>query len=174
MPWEIDPFHTLVEFSVVHLKINVVKGRFKEAHGSIHLDVQHPEQSWVKAQINAASVDTGVHPRDGHLRSADFFEVSKHPLIIFESTAVKQSGERKAIVAGNLTLHGVTAPVNFETTFTGYTRDPEAGGWRIGLFARGSVDRRTFQMNFNRLIEGVAMVGYETHIELHIEAVQVG
>lgn len=174
MPWEIDPFHTLVEFSVVHLKINVVKGRFKEAHGSIHLDVQHPEQSWVKAQINAASVDTGVPPRDGHLRSADFFEVSKHPLIIFESTAVKQSGERKAIVAGNLTLHGVTAPVNFETTFTGYTRDPEAGGWRIGLFARGTIDRRTFQMNFHRLIEGVAMVGYETRIELHIEAVQTG
>lgn len=174
MPWEIDPFHTLVEFSVVHLKINVVKGRFKEAHGSIHLDVQNPEQSWVKAQVNAATIDTGVLPRDGHLRSADFFEVAKYPLITFESTAIKQSGERNAIVTGNLTLHGVTAPVSFECTFTGYTRDPEVGGWRIGIFARGSLDRRTFHMRFNRLIEGVALVGYETRLELHIEAVQTG
>lgn len=174
MAWEIDPFHTLVEFSVVHLMINIVKGRFKEVRGSIHLDVQQPENSWVKAQINAASIDTGVAPRDGHLRSADFFDVARYPLITFESTAVQQTGEKSSVVIGNLTLHGVTHPVSFQTKFTGYTRDPETGGWRVGISALGTIDRRIFDMQFNRLTEGVALVGNEARIELHIEAVQMG
>ncbi|HEY1350445.1 MAG TPA: YceI family protein [Ktedonobacteraceae bacterium] len=174
MPWEIDPFHTLVEFSVVHLMINVVKGRFKEVHGSIHLDIQQPENSWVKAQVTTASIDTGVAARDGHLRSADFFEAVKYPLISFESTSVQQTGEKTSIVTGNLCLHGVTRPISFQAKFTGHTRDPQTGGWRIGLAATGTIDRRLFDMHFNRLIEGVAMVGHEAHIEMHIEATQMG
>lgn len=174
MPWEIDPFHTLVEFSVVHLAINIVKGRFKEVRGSLHLDIQQPENSWVKAHVNAASIDTGVAPRDGHLRSADFFDVVKYPTIAFESTAIQRTGDTSSVVTGNLTLHGVTQPVSFQAKFTGYTRDPETGGWRIGLTATACVDRRTFGMHFSRLIEGIAMVGNEARIELHIEAVQMG
>lgn len=174
MPWEIDPFHTLVEFSVIHLMINVVKGRFKEVHGSLHLDIQRPENSWVRAQVNTASIDTGVAPRDGHLRSADFFDAVKYPIISFESTSVQQTGEKSSLVTGNLCLHGVTRQVGFQAKFTGYTRDPETGGWRIGLSAAATVDRRMFDMHFNRLIEGVAMVGNEARIELHIEALQMG
>lgn len=173
MPWEIDPFHTLVEFSVVHLMINIVKGRFKEVRGSIHLDVQHPEKSWVKAQVNAASIDTGVAARDGHLRSADFFEVAKYPAITFESTAVQQTGEKSSLVTGDLTLHGITCSISFHTKFTGYTRDPETGGWRMGLTATGTLDRRMFHMRFNRLAEGIAIVGHETLVELHMEAIQM-
>jgi polyisoprenoid-binding protein YceI len=173
MPWEIDPFHTLVEFSVVHLAINLVKGRFKEVHGSIHLDIQQPERSWVRAQVNTASIDTGVAPRDGHLRSADFFEAVKYPTITFESTSVKQTSEKSSIVTGNLTLHGVTREVSFQTRFTGYTRDEETKGWRIGLSATGVVDRRTFNMHFSRLVENVLLVGNEARIELHIEAIQM-
>lgn len=78
------------------------------------------------------------------------------------------------MVIGNLSLHGVTRPVSFQARFTGYTRDPETGGWRIGLSATGTIDRRMFDMHFNRLIEGVAMVGNEARIELHIEAMQMG
>jgi polyisoprenoid-binding protein YceI len=174
MSWEIDPFHTLVEFSVVHLMINVVKGRFKEVRGSIHLDIQQPEHSWVKAQVNTASIDTGVAPRDGHLRSADFFDAVRYPVISFESTSVQQTGEKTSIVIGNLSLHGVTRPVSFQAKFTGYTRDPETGSWRIGLSATGTVDRRTFDMHFNRLVEGIAVVGNEARVELHIEAIQMG
>lgn len=173
MPWEIDPFHTLVEFSVVHLKINLVKGRFKEVRGSLHLDIQQPGNSWVKAYVNAASIDTGVPARDGHLRSADFFASAKYPTISFESTAVRPTGETTSMVTGNLTLHGITHPVTFQTKFTGYTRDLETKGWRVGLAAMGIIDRRTFEMNFNRVVEGVAMVGHEARIELYIEAIQM-
>lgn len=172
MPWEIDPFHTLVEFSVVHLKINIVKGRFKEVHGTLHLDIQKPENSWVKAQVNTASIDTGVAARDGHLRSADFFEATKYPTIIFESAAIEQTSETTSVVTGNLTLHGVTHAVSFQAKFTGYTRDADTHGWRVGLTATSVIDRRTFDMNFNRLAEGVALVGNEARIKLYIEAVQ--
>src|SRR5882724_9775805 len=135
MFWEIDPFHSLVEFSVWHLMINIVKGRFKEVHGTIQLDPKRPEESRVKAQVSAASIDTGIAPRDGHLRSADFFEVAKYPMITFESTGIQQVGAKSAIVTGNLTLHGVTQSIQFQAELTGYTRDPETDGGRIGLSA---------------------------------------
>lgn len=173
MAWEIDPFHTLVEFSVVHLKINIVKGRFKEVRGSLHLDTQQPGNSWVKAQVTTASLDTSVAARDGHLRSADFFEAAKYPTITFESTAVEQTGEASSIVTGNLTLHGVTRAVNFQTKFTGYTRDAETKSWRVGLTALGVIDRRQFNMHFNRIVEGTAIVGNEARIKMYIEALQM-
>lgn len=173
MTWEIDPFHTLVEFSVVHLKINIVKGRFKEVRGSLHLDIQHPENSWVKAQVNTASIDTGVAARDGHLRSADFFDAVKYPTIVFESVLVEQMGETIGKVTGNLTLHGITRQVTFDAKFTGYTRDADTKGWRVGLSAVTVIDRRHFDMLFNQRMEGVAMVGNEARIEMFIEAVQM-
>ncbi|HLI69969.1 MAG TPA: YceI family protein [Ktedonobacteraceae bacterium] len=172
MAWEIDPFHTLVEFSVVHLKISIVKGRFKEVHGTLHLDTLHPENSWVKAQVNVASIDTGVPARDGHLRSADFFDAVRYPTIAFESTAVEPTGETTSRVMGNLSLHGVTRPVTFYAKYMGYTRDVETQGWRVGLHATAVINRRDFAMYFNAVVEGVALVGNEARIELFIEALQ--
>ncbi|GHO41975.1 YceI family protein [Ktedonospora formicarum] len=174
MPWEIDPHHTLVEFSVTHLTINIVKGRFKDVHGTIHLDTQHPENSWVKARIQAASIDTGVTQRDAHLRSADFFEVVKYPTITFESTSVRPIGPKSSIVTGNLTLHGITGTIELQTEFTGSVRDPLTESIRIGLTARGILDRRAFQMRFNQLVgDGLPLVGNRVHIELRIEALHV-
>ncbi len=174
MLWVIDPFHTLVEFSVVHLKINIVKGRFKEVQGSIYLDVERPEESRVRAEVNAASIDTNMLARDGHLRSADFFEVARYPLITFESTLVQQTGTKSSLVTGNLTLHGITRPVSFEAEFRGAARDPETGNWRIGLFAAGAIDRRMFTMLYGSPGEkSVGIVGNEVRIELHIEAIHM-
>ncbi len=174
MPWKIDPFHTLVEFAVWHLMINLVKGRFKEVHGMLELDLQHPENSQVKAEVEAASIDTGVVVRDGHLRSADFFEVAKYPTISFTSTSIKQTGERRGIVTGELSLHGVTHTVSFQTELTGYTQDPETKNWRIGLLAVTILDRREFNLNYGQAVTGgMAFVGNEVRIELRIEAVQM-
>lgn len=174
MTWIIDPFHTLVEFSVVHLKINLVKGRFNEVRGSMHLDFQRPELSWVKAQINAASIYTGVAARDNHLRSADFFEVATYPTITFESTEVQQTGTNSGLVAGELTLHGVTRIVSFQTQFGGSTKDPDTGNRRIGFSAVSAIDRRIFNMHFSHILEGnIAFVANEARIELNIEAVQM-
>ncbi|HEU5373828.1 MAG TPA: YceI family protein [Ktedonobacteraceae bacterium] len=174
MTWIIDPLHTLVEFSVVHLKINLVKGRFYEVRGSLHLDFQRPERSWVKAQVNTASLSTGVAARDQHLRSADFFDVARYPSIDFESTHVLQTEAAKGVVTGNLTLHGITQLVSFQTTFGGSAQDPESDSWRVGFSARGSIDRRSFNMHYRQLSRGeIALVGDQVQLELHIEAVQV-
>jgi polyisoprenoid-binding protein YceI len=174
MTWVIDPLHSLVEFSVAHLNINLVKGRFYEVRGSIHLDFQRPENCWVRAQVNAASLSTGVAARDSHLRSADFFDVAHYPTIDFESTRVQQTGANSGIVTGNLTLHGVTATVSFQVNYGGVAQDPESNGWRVGFSAQGAINRSTFHMHFNQLLKGgILFIGEQVQIELHVEAVQL-
>jgi polyisoprenoid-binding protein YceI len=169
MSWVIDPFHTLVEFSVAHLTINIVKGRFKEVRGSIYLDNRRPEKSWVKALISAASIDSGIIARDNQLRSTNFFDVATYPTVTFASTVVQQTGPTSGMVTGNLTLRGMTYPVSFQTEFNGYVQDPETGAQRIGLFATTTIDRRTFNM----LQPPQEFIGHEVRIELHIEAVEM-
>ncbi|QBD79551.1 polyisoprenoid-binding protein [Ktedonosporobacter rubrisoli] len=171
MAWEIDPSHTLVEFAVVHLMINTVKGRFTDISGTIHLDAQQPETSWVKAQVKAASIQTGVAQRDAHLRSADFFDVSKFPLIAFESTRITNVEKNHCTLHGNLSLHGVTRPIEFQAEYTGHNRDPFSGGWRAGLYATTVIDRRDFAMSFEQTHMGIATVGYKVRIEINAEAI---
>jgi polyisoprenoid-binding protein YceI len=174
MTWIIDPLHTLVEFSVVHLKINLVKGRFYEVRGSLHLDFQRPEHCWVKAQVQTASLSTGVAARDSHLRSTDFFNVERYPSIDFESISIQPTGARKGIVIGDLTLHGITQPVRFQATYGGCVRDLESECWRVGLSARGTIDRSQFHMHYNQFSKGdIAIVGDKVQIELHVEALQL-
>jgi polyisoprenoid-binding protein YceI len=169
MAWVIDPFHTLVEFSVVHLTINIVKGRFKEVRGSIYLDHRRPEKSWVKTQVSTASIDSGIIARDNELRSAKFFDAATYPTITFASTVVQQTGPKSGIVIGDLTIRGITRPVSFQTEFNGSARDPETGNQRIGFFATAIIDRRAFNMMF----PPQDFIGNEVRIELHIEAIEM-
>jgi polyisoprenoid-binding protein YceI len=174
MTWEIDSAHTLVEFSVDHLMINTVKGRFNEVYGTLHLDTRQPENSWVKAAINTASVSTGIVQRDEHLLSAEFFDAARFPTITFESSRIRRTGSKSGAVSGNFTLRGITRTVNFQTEFTGYARDPFSSRWKMGLAAVGIIDRRMFDMSFGQVLEaGIALIGYEARIELRIEAIQV-
>lgn len=174
MDWQIDPYHTLVEFSVKHLMINIVKGRFNEVQGTIHLDTQQPENSWVKASVQAASIFTGISQRDEHLRSPDFFDTERYPTIYFESTRIRRTGAKSCSITGNLTLRGITRTVSFQAEFQGYARDPMTDNWKLGLNAMGIVDRRMFDMHFNQVLErGITLIGFETRIELHVEAFRV-
>jgi len=174
MIFTIDPLHSLVEFSVQHLKISIVKGRFSEMHGTIELDTQHPEKTTIQAHVKTASIYTGSSQRDAHLRSADFFDVSKHPDMIFGSTQVRLVDQSHCLLDGNFTMHGITQPITFHVTYTGTNRDPLTEAWRIGLAANTVIDRRDFGMVFNRpLIDGIAAIGNETRIEIHVEAIQM-
>jgi polyisoprenoid-binding protein YceI len=174
MIWEIDPYHTLVEFSVKHLGINFVKGRFNEVQGTIYLDTRQPENSWVKADVQVNSLTTGVAQRDEHLRSADFFDAQRYPSITFESDHVRRTGAESGIVTGSLALHGVTRTTSFQTDFTGYARDPVTNKWRAGFTAIGVIDRRMFHMHFNPIAEvGISLLDFETRIEIRIEALRV-
>jgi polyisoprenoid-binding protein YceI len=174
MAWEIDRFHSLVEFSVQHLKVATVRGRFTEVQGTIELDPQNPERSWVKAQIITNSIHTGAPQRDVHLRTADFFEIAKYPTIGFESTQVKHIDKNRFIVGGNLSLHGIKRPVQLRAIYTGISQDMLTEAWRVGLRANTVIDRRNFGMTFNQNKAGVILVGYEIYIDIIIEAVMVG
>ena len=174
MIWEIDPFHSLVEFSVQHLNVSIVKGRFTDVHGKINLDTQHPEESWVKAQIMTESIHTGVPQRDAHLRSSDFFEVAKYPTITFESTQVKRTDHFVCKLVGNLSLHGVNRPILMDVGYTGYSQDFLTEAWRAGFHAATAIDRRSFNITFSQNKAGIDLIGYEVHINITIEAIQVG
>ncbi|GAC1365588.1 MAG: YceI family protein [Ktedonobacteraceae bacterium] len=173
MAWEIDPTHSLVEFSVAHLMISIVKGRFSDLKGTLHLDPKQPENSWVRAEIPTATIQTGVAQRDAHLRSADFFSVAKYPTITFVSTHVKLVDQSHSIMTGDLMLLGVTRSVPFQVEYRGMNRDPLTDAWRIGMFATAMIDRRDFGMTFDQYSGGVFLVGYKVHIEVNTEAVLV-
>ena len=113
MTWSIDPAHTSIEFSVRHLGISTVRGRFRQFSGTVEVDAAGRPTA-LEARIDAASIDTGVEQRDAHLRSPDFFDAERHPELHFRSTAVTAAREGKLRVTGDLTIRGQTRPVSFE------------------------------------------------------------
>jgi polyisoprenoid-binding protein YceI len=175
MIFSIDPLHSLVEFTVQHLKISLVKGRFSEMRGTVSLDPQKPEQASITAEVSVESLYTGSSRRDAHLRSADFFDASTHPLISFKSSRVHLIDETHCWLDGHLTMHGVTRPIRFQAAYTGRNQDPMTDALRIGLSASTRIDRRDYGMNFNlKLADGIAAIGNETQITIYVEAIKQG
>src|SRR5579863_1171310 len=167
--WTIDPVHSEVGFSVRHLMVSKVKGSFKTFDGTITI-ADNPLESKVEAHIDASSVDTRDENRDNHLRSADFFEVESHPHITFVSTGVQPVGS-DYVVTGDLTIHGVTRPVELGLEFNGVSPDPW-GGTRAGFSAGTEISRGDFGMEFNMPLDGGGVVvGDKIKISLEIEAV---
>ena len=117
--WQIDPAHTNVEFTVRHMMISNVKGKFQKTTGTITTNGNDPASAKIDATIDASSVDTRVDRRDNHLKSPDFLDVAKYPTITFKSTKVEADGPGKFKVTGDLTLHGVTKPVVLEVESSG-------------------------------------------------------
>lgn len=167
--YSIDAAHSHVEFSVRHLMISKVRGRFSQVSGSIAL-TQSEVPSAVEAAVGAASIDTREAQRDAHLKSADFFDVERYPELRFTSTSVQGNAEGFS-VTGNLTIHGVTRPVTLQAELEGSGRDPW-GGERVAYSARTTINRKDFGLAWNQALEtGGVVVGDEVKIELNVEAV---
>ncbi len=170
--WDIDTSHSSVGFTVRHLVISKVHGRFSRWSGSLLLDEAKPAASTIEARIETASIDTNEPKRDAHLRSADFFDVEKHPEMTFRSTGVAPAGEGRYRMTGELSMAGATRPVTLEVEALGRTKDPW-GNERFGFSARTSIDRRDFGLNWNQALEaGGVLVGEQVEITLEIEAVK--
>jgi polyisoprenoid-binding protein YceI len=168
--WTIDPAHTTVGFVARHLMITKVRGRFTGVSGAITI-AEDPLQSSVEATIDLASVDTGDQQRDAHLRSADFFDVEHHPTMAFRSTGVKQDG-RSFVVQGDLTIKGVTRPVELDVEFEGAGPDPW-GGTRAAFSATTDVNRKDWGLEWNVTLEtGGLLVSDKIRLELDIQAVK--
>lgn len=167
--YAIDRSHTSIGFSVRHMVISNVPGRFTEFSGEILYDEEDISKSSVNVTIQAASVNTDNERRDNDLRSANFFEVEKHPEITFRSTQVKKQGDG-LLCTGILTMHGVSKEITFPFKILGVLNGER--GSRMGAEARLALDRRDFDMKFSRTLDnGGLIVGNEVDITLNVEAI---
>ena len=170
--WEIDTSHSSVGFSVRHMMFAKVHGSFKQWSATLSLDDQDLAKSSVKTTIDVASIDTNEPKRDGHLKSADFFDAEKNPKIVFESKSVKKLDGERLEVLGELSLHGVTKPVTLAARLEGRGKDPW-GGERIAFHASTTIDRGDFGLGWNQVLEaGGVLVGTKIEIEIEIQAVK--
>ena len=169
--WHVDPDHSSVEFQIKHMMIATVRGRFKEFEGTI-VAAEDIANSRAYGVVKAASIDTSQPDRDAHLRSPDFFDAERYPEIRFESTRIEPLGGPKFRVLGDLTIKDTTREVALETTVEGAERDPW-GNDRVGMRARGSIDRKDFGLRWQQSLErGGLLVGDEVKIEIEISAVR--
>ncbi|GAA0904972.1 YceI family protein [Virgisporangium ochraceum] len=167
--WQIDPVHSEVSFTVRHLMISKVRGRFRTFEGEI-VTATDPAASSVTATIDLASVDTGNEMRDNHLRSSDFLDIATHPTMTYRSTGLRQDGDT-VLVDGDLTLRGVTKPVTLRLEPTGFGADT-TGGTRAGFAATAEINRSDFGVSFNGPVPGGGVaVSERVQIQLDVQAV---
>ncbi len=168
--WTIDPVHSEVSFTVRHLLLSRVRGRFTGLTGEL-VTGPEPADSRVTASVDLATVDTGNADRDAHVRSADFLDVETYPTLSYRSTGVR-SVDGGFVVDGELSLHGVTRPVALELEVNGFQADTPFGDSRAGFSAHAQIDRRDFDVAFNMPLDngGVAL-GNTVDITLEIQAV---
>ncbi len=159
LDWTIDPIHTTVGFGVRHLMITNVHGVFERVTGSVHYDPAAPEATEIHVEIQAASVNTRDAQRDAHLRSADFFDAQRFPVITFRSKRVVSTGEAALAVTGELTMHGVTREVVLNVSNVARVESDFQGQPRLGASATAVVLRSDFDMRFNKVLDkgGVAL-----------------
>ena len=173
--WNIEPNHSLVEFSAKHMMITTVKGRFRDVSGSIVIDEANPARSRVEASMAAATIDTGVAQRDQHLVSGDFLDAENHKAITFKSKRIEgaraEAGDEFSVV-GDLSIRGTTREVTLKASYEGRGKDPW-GGERISFTATGRIDRRDFGLTWNQALEaGGILVSNDIKISIEVQAVR--
>lgn len=170
--WQLDKGHSEIGFSVRHLMISTVKGRFTDFDVNLDGDPQDLANASISVTINTESIDTNEKDRDAHLRGEDFFDIEKYPQITFQSKAVKPAGNNKFDVEGDLTIRDVTKPVTLEVTYEGGAKDPW-GGDRAAFSGQLAVSRKEFGLTWNVALEtGGVMVSDEVKISIEAQFVK--
>jgi len=166
--WTIDPSHTQIEFSVRHMGLSTVRGRFGRFAGTVATDDRGAPAS-VSVDIETASINTNAQDRDAHLRSPDFFDAEAHPTIAFRSRGVRPLGGDRYEVTGDLTMHGVTRPVALEAEVGAPVRDPW-GLQRRAAVVGGRIQRKEFGLAWNQVLEaGALLVGEEVKLSFDVQ-----
>ena len=169
--WNLDASHSTVEFAVKHMMISTVRGRFSDVKATVVADESNPASAQITAELAVASIDTRADQRDGHLRSADFFDAEQFPTITFRSTRVERKGDDFRVL-GDLTIRGGTRQITLDVTDEGRGRDPW-GGERAGFSATTKINRRDFGLTWNQALEtGGVLVGDEIRISIDAEFVR--
>lgn len=166
--WKVDTVHSEVGFSIRHLAISRVKGKF-ESFDATFVTAENPLDSTVDASVDVASVSTGEPNRDGHLRTSDFFLADEFPKLTFVSTGAREENGA-LLVDGDLTIRGITKPVTFDFELGGFGADP-SGAYKAGFTAQTTIKRAEFGLTWNPTLEtGGVVLGADVTITLDIQA----
>jgi polyisoprenoid-binding protein YceI len=170
--WMVDPTHSEIGFKIKHLMISNVSGKFDQFEAEVQTEDENFETAQIEARIKTASINTGNQNRDEHLRNSDFFEVEQHPEILFTSTKIEKLDNENFVLKGNLTLKGITKPVQWNVEYSGVTKDPW-GGERAGFLITGKINRNEFGLSFNAALEtGGVVLGEEVKINGEVQLVK--
>ena len=169
--WQLDPFHTQVEFAAKHLGMMTVRGHFAEVKAVADIDPDHPDASSVEVTMQTASIRTHNEARDNDLRSSNFLEVDKFPTIIFKSTRIEAAGTDRYTLTGDLTVKGITHPLTLQVIKYGEFNDPMMGH-RIAYSASGKINRKEFGLSFDMMLDGRFVVSDEIQIMIEGELVE--
>jgi polyisoprenoid-binding protein YceI len=168
--YTVDRAHSEVMFTVRHMTVSKVTGRFNDFTGAVQGDPSKPEASSVEFTIKATSIDTGDAGRDKHLNSPDFFDTAKFPDITFKSSKITAKGAGKFDVAGTLTIHGVAKEVTLPVSMAGPVKDPR-GTEKVGFETTTTINRKDYGVNWNRALDaGGVVVSDEVQVTINLEA----
>lgn len=172
MTWTIDNSHSEINFTVRHMMISNVRGRFEKFTGEVNFNEAQPTLSSVNVQIDAASINTKEEKRDAHLRSDDFFGADKYPYLTFKSTRVEAVDANNGKIYGDLTIRDVTRPVVLDVEYAGMAKSPW-GTMSAGFTASTKISRKEWGLEWNAALEtGGVLVGDEIKINIELEIVK--
>lgn len=172
MSWKIDSAHSQVTFSVRHMMISNVYGRFEKFEGDVDFNEADPARSTVDVKIDASTISTRDPQRDGHLKSPDFLTVEKYPYITFKSTRVEMINPDHGRVTGDLTIRDITRPVMLDVEYSGTARSPY-GTVSAGFSASTKINRKDWDLTWNVALEtGGLLVGDEIKVNIDVELIR--
>ncbi len=167
--WVLDPTHSEVQFKVKHLVISTVTGSFKSFEGTLETEGDDLINGKIDFSLDVNSIDTNQEQRDGHLKSADFFDAEHHPKITFASTAISAKGDDEYAVTGDLTIKGITKPVTLDVEFGGST-DDFYGNTKAGFEVTGKINRKEFGLTWDGVTEaGSIVVGEDIKLIANVQ-----
>lgn len=170
--YTIDPSHSGIGFTARHAMVTNVRGAFTEYEGTLVLDGSDPAASSASIDVKIASIDTGSADRDGHLRSADFFDAEQFPLMTFRSTSAEALGGTDYRITGDLTIKDVTKPITIDLEFNGAAKDP-FGNERVGFEGKAELLRSEWGLTWNAALEtGGVLVSDKIKLTFEISAIK--
>jgi len=171
--WTFDHAHSSIEFSIDHMVISEVTGKFTEFDGKVTSTSNDFENAQIEFFIEAKSINTDNEDRDNHLRDADFFDVAKFPQIVFKSMSFKKIDDKNYILSGQLTMHGVTKEVTFDVKYGGTVIDPW-GNTKAGFKLTGELNRKDYGLTWSKALEtGGLVVGEEVTLTARVQLAKV-